>query len=162
MSIVFSPALTLCLFVCFFVNDRNNWHPKNFNAPRPSYGEFTMAIRCRNDHHSFLRSTYFLSFQNRKIEHISFYMILQDVQTYRNLSRHCKQYFLGDKQLEVRIILPYSIILAQKEFISSNEIRFNYCRSTTHRSMKESEYNNELIGFFCMCKNQNRKPSSWV
>ncbi|KAL4493628.1 hypothetical protein ABPG72_004121 [Tetrahymena utriculariae] len=62
---------------------KNNWHPKNFNAPRPSYGEFTMGIRCRNDHHSFLRY----------------------VQTYRNMSRHCKQYFLGDKQLEETFIL---------------------------------------------------------
>ena len=34
---------------------RNNWHPKNFNAPRPTNGEFCMAIRCRNDHNSFLR-----------------------------------------------------------------------------------------------------------
>ena len=33
----------------------NNWHPKNFNAPRPSHGETTVGIRCRNDHNSFLR-----------------------------------------------------------------------------------------------------------
>lgn len=33
----------------------NNWHPKNFNAPRPSHGETTIGIRCRNDHNSFLR-----------------------------------------------------------------------------------------------------------
>ena len=58
---------------------RNNWHPKNFNSPRPSAGETTMAIRCRYDHHSFLRMN----------------------QSYRNYSRHCKQYFYGDKQFEV-------------------------------------------------------------
>ncbi|KRX10326.1 hypothetical protein PPERSA_02743 [Pseudocohnilembus persalinus] len=42
-----------------------------------------MAIRCRYDHHSFLRA----------------------YQSYRNLSRHCKQYFYGDKQLEEAFIL---------------------------------------------------------
>ncbi|EGR33381.1 hypothetical protein IMG5_054710 [Ichthyophthirius multifiliis] len=62
---------------------KNNWHPKNFNTPRPSDGEMTVAIRCRYDHHSFLRMH----------------------QTYRNMSRHCKQYFLGDKQLEEIFIL---------------------------------------------------------
>ncbi|CAK89553.1 unnamed protein product (macronuclear) [Paramecium tetraurelia] len=34
---------------------KNNWHPKNFNAPRPSSSEFTIGIRCRYDHNSFLR-----------------------------------------------------------------------------------------------------------
>lgn len=34
---------------------KNHWHPKNFNAPRPSSSEFTIAIRCRYDHNSFLR-----------------------------------------------------------------------------------------------------------
>lgn len=34
---------------------KNNWHPKNFNSPRPSNTETTIGIRCRNDHNSFLR-----------------------------------------------------------------------------------------------------------
>jgi len=62
---------------------KNNWHPKNFNAPRPSNSESTMGIRCRYDHHSFLRAYH----------------------SYRNISRHCKQYFYGDKKLEEVFIL---------------------------------------------------------
>lgn len=34
---------------------KNNWSPKCFNTPRPSNPEITMSIRCRHDHHSFLR-----------------------------------------------------------------------------------------------------------
>jgi hypothetical protein len=45
----------------------NNWHPKNFNAPRPSNSETTVGIRCRYDHHSFLRGT-----QSLQIASISF------------------------------------------------------------------------------------------
>jgi len=62
---------------------KNNHSPKYFNVPRPTNGELTQAIRCRLDHHSFLRAN----------------------QSYRNLSRHCKQYFYGDKQLEEIFIL---------------------------------------------------------
>ncbi|CAK87855.1 unnamed protein product (macronuclear) [Paramecium tetraurelia] len=57
---------------------KNNWHPKNFNAPRPSSSEFTIGIRCRYDHNSFLRAYH----------------------SYRKISRHCKQYFFGNKELE--------------------------------------------------------------
>lgn len=39
---------------------KNNWHPKNFNAPRPTNSEVTMGIRCRYDHHSFLRGKYII------------------------------------------------------------------------------------------------------
>lgn len=62
---------------------KNNYFPKSFNMPRPSASESTLAIRCRYDHHSFLRAH----------------------QAYRNISRHCKQYFYGDKQLEEIFIL---------------------------------------------------------
>lgn len=58
---------------------RNNWHPKNFNAPRPTNGEFCMAIRCRNDHNSFLRGN--------KLK-INFIIIAYNA--YRKISRHCK------------------------------------------------------------------------
>ena len=58
---------------------KNNWHPKNFNAPRPSHSEFTMGIRCRYDHHSFLRA----------------------YNSYRKISRNCRQYFYGSRELEV-------------------------------------------------------------
>ena len=34
---------------------KNNYFPKSFNMPRPSASESTLAIRCRYDHHSFLR-----------------------------------------------------------------------------------------------------------
>ena len=57
---------------------KNNWHPKNFNSPRPSHSDYTVGVRCRYDHHSFLRAN----------------------QLYRNISRTCKQYFYGDKRLE--------------------------------------------------------------
>ena len=36
---------------------KNNYFPKSFNMPRPSNTESTLAIRCRYDHHSFLRGT---------------------------------------------------------------------------------------------------------
>jgi len=62
---------------------KNNYFPKSFNMPRPSSSESTLAIRCRYDHHSFLRAH----------------------QSYRNISRHCKQYFYGDKKLEEVFIL---------------------------------------------------------
>jgi len=62
---------------------KNNYFPKSFNMPRPSASESTLGIRCRYDHHSFLRAH----------------------QSYRNLSRHCKQYFYGDKELEEIFIL---------------------------------------------------------
>jgi len=62
---------------------KNNYFPKSFNMPRPSNTESTLAIRCRYDHHSFLRAH----------------------QSYRNISRHCKQYFYGDKKLEEIFIL---------------------------------------------------------
>lgn len=62
---------------------KNNFFPKSFNMPRPSASETTLAIRCRYDHHSFLRAH----------------------QSYRNISRHCKQYFYGDKKLEEVFIL---------------------------------------------------------
>jgi len=62
---------------------KNNYFPKSFNMPRPSASDSTLAIRCRYDHHSFLRAH----------------------QAYRNFSRHCKQYFYGDKKLEEIFIL---------------------------------------------------------
>lgn len=62
---------------------KNNYFPKSFNMPRPSASESTLAIRCRYDHHSFLRAN----------------------QLYRNISRHCKQYFYGDKHLEEVFVL---------------------------------------------------------
>ena len=65
----------------------NNWHPKNFNAPRPSNTETTVGIRCRYDHHSFLRG------KNTSLR-IAYH-------SYRKISRHCKQYFYGNKELEV-------------------------------------------------------------
>ncbi len=57
---------------------KNNWHPKNFNSPRPCNGEFTMGLRCRYDHHSFLRMHH----------------------QYRQLARFGKQYLMGDAKWE--------------------------------------------------------------
>lgn len=34
---------------------KNNHFPKSFNMPRASNSEQTQGIRCRYDHHSFLR-----------------------------------------------------------------------------------------------------------
>jgi hypothetical protein len=42
-------------YIFNILKKRNNWHPKNFNAPRPTNSENTMGMRCRYDHHSFLR-----------------------------------------------------------------------------------------------------------
>merc|ERR1711907_458440 len=56
---------------------------KSFYMPRPTNPEQTQAIRTRTDHHSFLRM----------------------YQSYRNISRHCKQYFYGDKKLEEIFIM---------------------------------------------------------
>ena len=72
---------------------KNNYFPKSFNMPRPSNSESTLAIRCRYDYHSFLRAN----------------------QAYRNISRHCKQYFYGDKRLEEIFILGirYFFLLPQ-------------------------------------------------
>lgn len=36
---------------------KNNYYPRVFNMPRPINGDATMTVRCRYDHHSFLRST---------------------------------------------------------------------------------------------------------
>lgn len=55
---------------------KNHWHPKNFNAPRPSSSEFTIAIRCRYDHNSFLRC---------KLN-----KLYTAYHSYRKISRHCK------------------------------------------------------------------------
>ena len=62
---------------------KNNWHPKNLNAPKHFNPSQTFAIRTRFDHHSFLRMN----------------------QQYRNISRHAKQYFYGDKDVEQRFIM---------------------------------------------------------
>lgn len=35
---------------------KNNYYPRVFNMPRPINGDATMTVRCRYDHHSFLRS----------------------------------------------------------------------------------------------------------
>ena len=59
---------------------KNNWHPKNFNSPRPCNGEMTVALRCRYDHHSFLRMHH----------------------QYRQISRAAKQYLMGDSKWEQR------------------------------------------------------------
>ena len=57
---------------------KNNWFPKHLNMPKPFGPESTFAIRTRYDHHSFLRMH----------------------QSYRNLARHAKQYFYGDRETE--------------------------------------------------------------
>lgn len=35
---------------------KNNYYPRVFNMPRPINGDSTMTVRCRYDHHSYLRS----------------------------------------------------------------------------------------------------------
>jgi len=62
---------------------KNNYFPKSFNMPRPTNSEQTQGVRTRMDHNSFLRAHH----------------------GYRNISRHCKQYFYGDKRLEETFIL---------------------------------------------------------
>jgi hypothetical protein len=62
---------------------KNNWHPKNFNAPKMAYTELTCHGRTRMDHHSFLRLH----------------------NSYRNISRLFRQYFYGSKRLEEMFIL---------------------------------------------------------
>jgi len=61
---------------------KNNYYGKVTIAARPSNPETTLAVTCRYDHMSFLRAN----------------------QSYRNISRHCKQYFYGNKELEVRAL----------------------------------------------------------
>eukprot|EP00178_Gracilaria_changii_P006144 TRINITY_DN20520_c0_g1_i1.p1 TRINITY_DN20520_c0_g1~~TRINITY_DN20520_c0_g1_i1.p1 ORF type:complete len:206 (-),score=31.34 TRINITY_DN20520_c0_g1_i1:125-664(-) len=53
--------------------------------PKPITADITFSVKTRYDHHSFLRAH----------------------QLYRNMSRHCKQYFYGDRVLEERFILTF-------------------------------------------------------
>jgi len=68
---------------------KNNYHGKVTISERPSNPETTLSIRCRYDHMSFLRAH----------------------QSYRNISRHCKQYFYGDKEMEVHNTIIASNLL---------------------------------------------------